>query len=262
MFGPRFRQDGLKSLPVARMVPNMITLLALCAGMTSVRLALMEQWERAVFAIVVAAVLDALDGRVARLLRGTTRFGAELDSLSDFVSFGCAPAVVLYLWSLNQAGSLGWAVALLFSIAMALRLARFNTMLGDPDEPPAWAASFFVGIPAPAAAGLALWPMIAGFAVEPAAEVLRHPVVVAPLMLAVGALMVSRVPTFSFKRFRVPGHLALPAMLGVAVVAAFAVSNPAATLAVLLIAYLLTLPFSLRAFRRRQAAAGADSRAS
>ncbi|SDH81713.1 CDP-alcohol phosphatidyltransferase family protein [Roseospirillum parvum] len=255
MFGPRFRQGGLKSLPVARMVPNMITLLALCAGMTSVRLALMEEWDRAVLAIVVAAVLDALDGRIARLLRGTTRFGAELDSLSDFVSFGCAPAVVLYLWSLHAAASVGWAVALLFSIAMALRLARFNTMLGDPDEPPAWAASFFVGIPAPAAAGLALWPMIAGFAVEPMAETLRHPIIVGPLMVAVAALMVSRVPTFSFKRFRVPGQLALPVMLGMAVVAAFAVTNPAATLAVLLLLYLATIPFSVRAFRKRQAAA-------
>src|SRR5437763_3903059 len=145
------RRRRFRLIAVRTLLPNVITLLALCAGLTAIRLAVEDKLEWAVAAIVFAALLDGIDGRIARMLKGTSRFGAELDSLADFVNFGVAPALILYFWGLHQLGNLGWIVAMVFALSTGLRLARFNVMVDDPNKP-AWAAKFFMGIPAPAGA--------------------------------------------------------------------------------------------------------------
>src|SRR6202158_444840 len=158
---PRMRVRRLSGFSVNRLVPNVLTLLALCAGMTAIRFAINNNFEAACYAIIVAGVFDGLDGRMARLLKSTSRFGAELDSLSDFISFGVAPALVLYLWTMAALHSVGWAIVLFFAVCCALRLARFNTQLVT--EAPPWAANFFSGAPAPAGAGLLMVPMFISF---------------------------------------------------------------------------------------------------
>jgi CDP-diacylglycerol--serine O-phosphatidyltransferase len=240
-------QRGRKSLSFNKMLPNLITLLALSAGLTSIRYGLRGEWERAVIAIFLAAIFDGADGRVARMLKATSKFGAELDSLSDFISFGVAPAVLLYMWTLSEAGGFGWALSLLLAICCALRLARFNTMLGEPDLP-SWAHNYFVGVPAPAAAGLALLPMVLSFKFEQG--FFSSFPVVALFEIGVAFLMVSRIPTYSFKRFRVPSKWVLPLMLLVGLLAAFLVTEPWATLGVLGLVYLLGIPLSVRSFHR------------
>lgn len=238
-----------KSLSFNKMIPNMITLLALAAGLTSIRYGLRDEWEHAVIAIFLAAVFDGMDGRVARMLKGTSKFGAELDSLSDFISFGVAPAVLLYMWTLHDAGGAGWALSLLLAVCAALRLARFNTMLGEPDLP-SWAHNYFTGVPAPAAAGLVLLPMVLSFQFE--ADIFNEPAVVAVFVVGVAFLMVSKIPTYSAKRFRVPAVWALPLMVLVGLTAAFLVTEPWATLAVVLAVYAVSIPFSARSFRMLQ----------
>src|SRR3954449_4541941 len=140
------KRRRFRLIPVRMLLPNLITLLALCAGLTAIRLAIEEQLEWAVAAIVFAALLDGIDGRIARLLKGTSRFGAELDSLADFVNFGVAPALIVYLSDLHELKSAGWIAAMVFAICTGLRLARFNVMIDDPNKP-AWAGNFFVGVP-------------------------------------------------------------------------------------------------------------------
>ena len=159
-FRPRLRERRERGIPLRAVVPNAITALALCSGLSGVRFAIGGEWERAVGMIVLAGVLDGLDGRVARMLRGESRFGAELDSLADAISFGVSPALVLYLWSLQYAPRLGWISALMLAVFCALRLARFNAQI-DADEQPRKAAGYFTGVPAPAGAGLAMLPLIA-----------------------------------------------------------------------------------------------------
>ena len=181
-------------------LPNLITLLALCSGVTAIRLGIEGRYELAVGAVIISIVLDALDGRLARFLKGTSRFGAELDSLADFVNFGVAPAILIYLWSLNDLRTKGWVVALILAVCCALRLARFNVALDDTEKP-AWAASFFSGAPAPAGAGLALLPMYLGF-LGFIDNGHTYSVLIAPYILAVALLMVSRVPTYSGKTTR------------------------------------------------------------
>src|SRR5471030_1247624 len=215
---------GLRGFSVNRLIPNVLTLAALCSGLTAIRFALQGQFRLAVIAIIVAAIFDALDGRVARRLGVTSQFGAELDSLSDFLCFGVAPALVLYLASLKDGGALGWVATLMFPICSALRLARFNTALISDTPPPAWTGSFFTGVPAPAGALLALIPLVMSF--EGEARWPRHPLVVGAVMVLIGGLMVSRLPTFSFKRGRVPRHLVLPALLAVALVMGVIASSP------------------------------------
>ena len=243
----RLRSPRLPGLSLNKLIPNILTLLALCAGLTSIRFALHGKWEPAVMAIVLAAVLDGLDGRVARLLQGTSKFGAELDSLSDFVSFGVAPAMVLYFWTMQGAGGFGWALVLLFAVCCALRLARFNTMLGQADLPP-YAYNFFTGIPAPAAAGVVLLPMIASF--QFGEDFFARPGVVSVFLLGVAFLMVSTIPTFSFKKVRIPNVWVLPMLLVVGLLAAFLVTEPWLTLVIIGFAYLGLIPVSVRAFRR------------
>jgi len=251
MFRPR-RPPRIPTLSINRLIPNILTLLALCAGLTSIRFAVHDMWKEAVIATVLSAILDGLDGRVARLLKGTSKFGAELDSLSDFVSFGVAPAMVLYFWTMRSAGGFGWALVLLFSVCCALRLARFNTMIGEPDLPP-YAYNFFTGIPAPAAAGLVLMPLI--FTIQFGGGFFDRPPVVALFLMAVSFLMVSKLPTFSFKKVRVPHKWVLPILLVVGLAAAFLVTEPWLTLSVTGIAYAATIPLALRSFRRLKAQA-------
>jgi len=249
------RRERLRGLHINRMIPNMLTLLALAFGLNSIRFALQERWEMAVLAVVVAAVLDGLDGRIARILKGASKFGAELDSLSDFLCFGVAPAVVLYVWALADAGRFGWSLVLLYSICCALRLARFNTALDDPEQP-AWTRNFFTGVPAPAGGGLALIPMVLWFQTD--AEFLREPFVVAVVMVVVSGLMVSRIRTYSFKKIRIAPSGVLPTMLGIGLYLAFLVSAPWITLSVTALAYVISIPFGARAYaqqKRRAAAA-------
>jgi CDP-diacylglycerol--serine O-phosphatidyltransferase len=194
------KRRRFRPIPVRMLVPNLITLLALCAGLTAIRLAFEQKLEWAVAAIVFAALLDGIDGRVARMLKGTSRFGAELDSLADFVNFGVAPALILYFWGLHELGHAGWIAAMVFAICTGLRLARFNVMIDDPNRP-VWAGNFFVGMPAPAGAITVLLPLYLYFL--GALGILRLGVV-APMTfvytLGIAFLMVSRLPVFSGKR--------------------------------------------------------------
>jgi CDP-diacylglycerol--serine O-phosphatidyltransferase len=238
----RFRDQSFN-----RLIPNILTMLALCAGMTSIRLGLIGHWDTALVAIALAAVLDSLDGRIARLLGSSSKFGAELDSLSDVICFGVAPALLLYLWSMRVADGVGWAICLMFAVCCSLRLARFNTKLENTDLP-AWTGRFFVGVPAPAAAGLALTPMIASFAFG--FDWVALPYVVGPVMVGVAALMVSRIPTFSFKRLRVPPRSVLPTMLGVGTLIVLVISIPWLTFLGIAGAYLISIPVSLFSYRR------------
>jgi CDP-diacylglycerol--serine O-phosphatidyltransferase len=253
---PAFKPRRITGLSINRMIPNILTLLALCAGMTAIRFAINGQFEAAVIAIIVAGVFDGLDGRVARLLKSTSPFGAQLDSLSDFICFGVAPGVMLYIWTMSHLASFGWALSLLYAICCGLRLARFNTQL-DVELPP-YAAYFFTGVPAPGGAGLVLVPMYLAF--EFGDEFFRSPIFNGVVMTAVAALMVSRVPTFSMKRFRIPHNYVLPVMLGIAVVAAFLTTAPWPTLSAVGILYIASIPLTVRSFNRlrREARAAPD----
>jgi CDP-diacylglycerol--serine O-phosphatidyltransferase len=246
------RPPRIPGLSINRLIPNILTLLALCAGLTSIRYGLLGMWKEGVVAIVLAGILDGLDGRVARLLQGTSKFGAELDSLSDFVCFGVAPAMLLYLWTMQSAGGLGWAVVLLYTVCAGLRLARFNSMLGQPDLPP-YAYNFFTGVPAPAAAGVVLVPMVASF--EFGRGFFDRPTLVSVFLLGVAFLMVSTIPTFSFKKVRIPTNWVLPILLIIGALAAFLVTEPWLTLVVVGIVYIGLIPVSIRAFRRLKAQA-------
>jgi len=233
----------LKGLSFNRILPNILTLLALCAGMTAIKFGFQERWEAATAAIAIAAVLDALDGRVARLLKGSSKFGAELDSLSDFISFGVAPGIMLYLWALQGSGRFAWILALMLAACCALRLARFNTLLDDPDEP-AWKSNFFTGVPAPAGAGLALLPMILSFQIGD--EIARSTELVSITMIAVSTLLVSRVPTLSFKRLKVSRDWLMPTMVVTVVIVAGIFTVPWFSLTAILVLYLLSFPFALQ----------------
>src|SRR6476646_9558797 len=242
---------GLRGFSINRLIPNVLTLAALCSGLTAIRFGLQGEFRPAVIAVIVAAIFDALDGRVARRLGVTSRFGAELDSLSDFLCFGVAPALVLYLASLKDGGALGWVVTLMFPICSALRLARFNTALVADTPPPAWTGSYFTGVPAPAGALLALVPLVVSFEAEAAWP--RHPLVVGTALVVVGGLMVSRLPTFSFKKGRIPRHLVLPALLVAALTMGVVVSSPWIGLSLLGLIYIALIPFSWLAYRRQAA---------
>jgi CDP-diacylglycerol--serine O-phosphatidyltransferase len=233
------------------MFPNMLTLLALCAGLTAIRYGIAEKWDRAVIALVVAAFLDGLDGRIARLLQATSKFGQELDSLADAISFGVAPAVLMYLWSLQHGRSMGWAVALLFAVCAVLRLARFNTMVGQ--DLPHWAHNYFTGVPTPAGAGLAVLPLIMWLNTD--VDVFRNPAVTGPLLVVVAILMVSRVPTYSGKRMRLKPQWVVPVMILIGLTGAFLVTDTWATLSVIGVVYIAVIPVSVFSFRRLKYAA-------
>lgn len=258
---PAHPQRGFRMVPVRYLLPNLITLLALCSGVTAIRLGIEGRYELAVAAVMLAVVLDAVDGRLARLLKGTSRFGAELDSLADFVNFGVTPALLLYVWSLNTLRTAGWVICLVLAICCALRLARFNVALDDPNKP-AWASRFFTGAPAPAGAGLALLPLYLGF-LGIIDEGHGWALLIGPYVILVALLMVSRIPTYSGKNLgRIRGDMVLP-VLGLAVFAVIMlISYPWEFLSVVSIAYLALIPVSLRSYRRHKAADAAREAAS
>lgn len=238
-----------KPIPLRFLLPNLLTLLALCSGVTAIRFAIEGHSEWAVSGIIFAVVLDALDGRLARYLKGTSRFGAELDSLADFVNFGVAPAIILYLWSLNSLKTFGWVVCLMLAIGCALRLARFNVMLDDPNKPK-WMNGFFTGIPAPAGAGLALAPLYLGFlGLINEGHPFAKTISIYEIVIAI--LMVSRVPTYSGKTLtRVPREYALPLLGLMALFVVLLISFPWETLSTLSFIYLIFIPVSVLSFRR------------
>ncbi|MGD0191892.1 MAG: CDP-diacylglycerol--serine O-phosphatidyltransferase [Rhizomicrobium sp.] len=233
-----------------RMLPNALTLLSLCCGATAIRFALASDWKAAVAAIVCAAVFDALDGRLARLIHVDGQFGAQLDSLADLVSFGIAPGVLVYMWTLYHAHGAGWAFALIFCACSAIRLARFNVESTGEAAP----AAYFSGVPTPAAACLILLPMLLGF--EFKGDMFSHPWLSAAMIAAVSWLMVSRVPTLSLKRFKVPARFKAPAGVAIVLLLASALLWPWITLTIGVLAYLGTIPFGIAAAvaRRRRAA--------
>jgi len=243
---PRFRL-----IPVRTLLPNLITLLALCAGLTAIRLAVEDKLEWAVAAIVFAALLDGIDGRLARMLKGTSRFGAELDSLADFVNFGVAPALMLYFWGLHELGNAGWIAAMVFAISTGLRLARFNVMADDPNKP-AWTANFFVGVPAPAGAITVLLPIYVYFLGMP------RVVFVAPVALVytltIAFLMVSRLPVFSGKRVgkRVAPEMVLPVFVTVVLFFALLISYPWVVLTIGTVCFLASLPLGYLSYRNHE----------
>ncbi|PCI50552.1 MAG: CDP-diacylglycerol O-phosphatidyltransferase [Alphaproteobacteria bacterium] len=231
------------------LVPNAITILAICAGMSALRFAILGRWEGAVLAVLIAGVLDGLDGRMARLLKGTSKFGAELDSLSDIVSFGVAPAVIMYTWALRDVKGIGWLLALIFTTAMALRLARFNTMNDDKNADDEEQRDYFSGIPAPASAALALWPMILYFLTD--IEFLKNPVFCIIYLGVIAALTVSSVPTFSFKKLSINRKYVLFYLLGISILATLLVTHIWATMSVVGLLYIITIPMAMVRHRRR-----------
>jgi len=257
------RRRRLRLIPFRTLLPNLITLLALCAGLTAIPLAVQEKLEWAVAAIVFAALLDGIDGRVARMLKGTSRFGAELDSLADFVNFGVAPALMLYFWGLRELGNVGWIAAMVFAICTGLRLARFNVMIDDPNKP-AWSGNFFVGVPAPAGAIAVLLPIYVYFLGMPRLAFVAPVTLV--YTLAIAFLMVSRLPVFSGKRVgkRIAPEMVLPVFVTVVLFFGLLFSYPWLVLTSGAVLFLASLPlgwFSYRQHQRNDAAAAAAAQA-
>lgn len=247
----RRRLRPMANVPLRAVLPSLVTLLAVSAGLTSIRMTIEHRFEMAVLLIVVAALLDGVDGRIARFLKSTSRFGAELDSIADFVNFGVAPAILIYVWGLGDLRTVGWIAVLIFVICAALRLARFNVALDTADKPE-WHRSFFVGVPAPAGALVVLLPLYLAFVGLP------RTFLTAPLTLvyvvAVGLLMVSRVPTWSGKVIgrRIARDLVAPLFVCGVLIVAFLVSFPWETLSVLTLTYIACLPLSWRSYQRHQ----------
>ncbi|MCY7399107.1 MAG: phosphatidylcholine/phosphatidylserine synthase [Sphingomonas bacterium] len=246
-----------RGIPLRTFIPNAITVLVLCFGLTGVRFAIGEEWEKALGSIVIAGILDGLDGRVARLLRANSRFGAELDSLADNIAFGTAPALILFLWSLNEAPQFGWTAALALAVCCALRLARFNAHI-DAGPQPHKEAGFNTGVPAPVGAGLAFVPvylwLISGD------DLFRSWYIVMPWILFIAGLMISSVPTFTWSSIRIRREWRLFALAGVALLGAALVTTPWITLLVVAALYLIAMPFSIASYakvkRRRAIPAG------
>jgi CDP-diacylglycerol---serine O-phosphatidyltransferase len=243
--GPRIRE-----IPLRMVLPNLVTVLAICAGLSGIRLAFEQRFEIAVLMVLVAAFLDGIDGRMARFLKASSKFGAQMDSLADIVNFGVAPALVLYAFLLDRAGSPGWIAALLFAIACGLRLARFN-VLDEDKEGPAWLSEYFVGVPAPAGAAVVLLP---AYLVFMGVEIGR-PLVYASCIYTVfiAVLMISRLPVYSFKTIgkRVSSDRVLPLIFALVLYALLLAIYPWATLSASVVAYLAFLPLSARAYSKR-----------
>ncbi len=232
-----------------KLVPNILTLCALAAGLSSIQFAINGAWDQAVIAIVAAAILDALDGASARLLNATSEFGAQLDSLSDFLAFGIAPSIVLYLWILEESGKVGWIAMLVFAVACAMRLARYNVSSKKPVKE--WAKGFFSGVPAPAGAGIALFPLFVWLIAPDYFEQFGTlNIIVGLWVLFCAALMVSRIPTFSTKQIHLPKKMAMPALAVVALIIAALIQAPWISLTILSAMYLLSIPFSVRHFQK------------
>jgi CDP-diacylglycerol--serine O-phosphatidyltransferase len=261
--GPKASEDEVPvrrrfggGLTLRAVVPNAITAAALCSGLTGVRVAIVGEWEKSLFAILLAGMLDGIDGRIARLLKAQSRFGAELDSLADSLSFGMAPALVLFLWSLQELPRFGWFASLAFAICCALRLARFNARI-DEDDQPHTSAGFLTGVPAPVGAGLAFLPMYLWIATrEP---LFREPWLVAAWVAAMAFLMISNIATLSWKSIRPGRSIRLEAIALVGLVFAALLTEPWWTLAAICALYLALMPLGIVKYAgvRRQRA-GAD----
>ena len=260
--GPRTEDHGarrgFRPVPLRLVLPNIVTLLALCLGLTAIRFAIEGRIDWAVTAIAAAAILDGLDGRLARALKGTSRFGAELDSLADFVDFGVAPALVLFIADLGALRSLGWVAALLFAMACALRLARFNVMLEEPNQP-FWRKNFFVGMPAPAGAIVGLLPIYIRFAFDLPEPGPRIALIESAYILLIALLMASRVPHFSGKSVgRVPReHLAV-VLVAVAAALLLVFNFPMQSLVAVTLAYLASIPLAIRSYHGYERSRPAD----
>lgn len=242
--GPRLRE-----IPLRMLVPNLITVLAICAGLTGIRLAFEGRHELAVGMVLLAAFLDGIDGRVARMMRATSNFGVQMDSLADIINFGVAPALVLYVYVLDQVRSIGWIAALIYAIAAGLRLARFNVMTERPNKPK-WLSEYFVGVPAPLGALLVLLPVYLGFlGLEPSRYVAYGVVL---YTVGIGYLLVSRIPVWSGKAQGViRRENALPFLLVAVLYVALLMSYTWEVLAVTSVGYLCTLPFGARSWQKK-----------
>lgn len=249
---PRRLTFARGQVPVRVLIPNIFTLIGLIAGLTAIRMAIEHRYDVAIAAIVFAAFLDGIDGRVARLLKASSRFGAELDSLADFVNFGVAPAIVIFTWALGELKSLGWIVVLVFALCSALRLARFNAALDNVDQPP-WKANYFVGIPAPAGAIVLLLPIYVSEIGVSGVWWITTPAILV-YTLGIAFLMVSRIPTFSGKLVgqRIPREMVLPIFVLAALFVAVLLTYPFVTLTVGTLAYLAVIPISYLTYRRQE----------
>jgi len=241
--GPRIRE-----IPLRMVFPNLVTVLAICAGLSGIRFGFEGRFESAVVMVLIAAFLDGIDGRLARLLKATSKFGAQMDSLADIVNFGVAPALVLYAFLLDRAGSPGWIAALLFAIACGMRLARFN-VLDQADDQPTWQSEYFVGVPAPAGALLVMLPLYLSFLGLPQTKEVA--LAAAAFTVLVAFLLVSRLPVYSGKSLKLPGDRVLLIILAVVLYFLLLASYPWYTLSASALAYLMFLPFSMRAYARR-----------
>ncbi|MFN4205170.1 MAG: CDP-diacylglycerol--serine O-phosphatidyltransferase [Agrobacterium albertimagni] len=243
--GPRLRE-----IPLRLIIPNLITVLAICAGLTGIRLAFENRYELAVAMVLAAAFLDGIDGRVARMMKATSKFGAQMDSLADIINFGVAPALVLYVFVLDQARSLGWIAALIYAIAAGLRLARFNVMDERETKAP-WQSEFFVGVPAPAGAALVLLPVYLGFLGVAPVGIFAY--ASTAYTVVIGYLLVSRLPVWSGKSetSHIRRDLVLPMILGVVLYVALLMSFTWEVLVVSVLLYLCSLPFGARNWHRR-----------
>lgn len=243
------------ALPLRALIPNAITMLALCSGATGVRFAIGGEYEKAAAAVVIAALLDGVDGRVARFLKGTSRFGAELDSLSDVTAFGLAPALILYLWTLQDLGQIGWVVALLYAVCCALRLARFNAQI-DEDALPKKRLGFTTGVPAPAGAGVALAPLFFSLGTDGlvADDPQARAVLTAVVVTLTGLAMVSPLAGWGWQSVKVPRSARLFVLLAVGLFAAFLAQSPWLTLFGVSALYAAAFPFATIAYRGRRAA--------
>jgi CDP-diacylglycerol---serine O-phosphatidyltransferase len=253
---PEPRRRAFRPIPIRTLVPNVITLLALCAGLTAIRIAAEGRYDLALAAIIFAAILDGVDGRLARILKGTSRFGAELDSLTDFVNFGVAPALILWFWGLHEVKAVGWIAAIVFAICAGLRLARFNVMIEDPNRP-AWAANFFVGMPAPGGAIAVFLPVYVNFLGAP--KIL--PALGVAYTLIIAFLMISKLPVYSGKTIgtRVRPDMVLPVFVLVVLFFALLISFPWEVMTTGTLLYLASLPFGFVSYLRyaRSEATGA-----
>lgn len=244
----RQKQHVEREIPIRTMIPNLVTFMAAASGITSIRYSCQDHWRTAVIAIIIACVLDGLDGRVARMLRATSKFGAELDSLADFVSFGVAPAILVYFWIMDAVPpesaaypfrGVFWALALFHAMCCAFRLARFNIMIEDGPKPPYW-KHFFMGLPAPGGAGILLTPIVWQLHTE--SNLLQTPWIGGAMLIICGVLMACRCPTISAKHLRVPAKYIVPVLLFVMFVIGMLVSQFWLTLGVIGVVYLLSVP--------------------
>lgn len=245
----RDKKAKLRVLPISRLFPNVITIMAICFGFTSISYGIKQEWDVAAVFIIIAGFLDVVDGRLARYLKASSNFGAQLDSLADFINFGIAPALITYLWCLHEVKikGLGWALALSYVICTAIRLARFNSDLVELDKPD-WKEGFFTGIPSPAGAYLVVMPMMLSFEFDIIDYI--NPIAMGVYILAIGIMMASIVPTFATKKLIIKKEYISLILVSIGGLIGLIIVKPWIILPALGIAYLCSIPFSIRSFRR------------